>query len=203
MKIGLFLEDQGHDALLSELVRRVAEAEDIRLDLESRNAIGGAGRAVSSYRSYVRDLGRGKEGHFDVLIVAIDANCRGVNEKVIPIRKAAEDAGYAGRVVPAVPDPHVEAWYLSDGVTVAAVAGAGASQSALPSAKCDRGFYKRALADVFRSAGIVSPFGGAEFGLEIAHDLDLERGCASEPSLGRFIGDLRATLRELKSTDLE
>lgn len=58
------------------------------------------------------DLARGAEPYLDILVVAVDANCFGVRQRQNDVRKAIGDS-YAGQVVVATPDPHIERWYLA------------------------------------------------------------------------------------------
>jgi hypothetical protein len=202
MKVALFLEDAAHLAFIGTLLRRVASNEGIDIEVEERNAVGGSGQVMTSLRSYVTDLAKGRAEYADVLVVAIDGNCHGVNERVGSIRATAEQAEFAGQLACAVPDPHVEIWYLADGRAAAVVAGSDTGQPALPQYKCEPGRYKALLEQVFLQSGQSPPLGGSEFGEEIATELDLEAACRAQDSLGRFVDELRAALKQLRASGI-
>lgn len=105
--MGLFAEDDGHRALLHALVERLAAEESVQVGIEVRNAEGGAARALAALKQYGIDLERGVDRFVDVLLVAIDGNCHGGAKRRKQIEAVLRDR-YPGRLVSAVPDPHVE-----------------------------------------------------------------------------------------------
>jgi hypothetical protein len=197
-RCALFLEDAGHDTFVGALVQRIAAEVGAEVSVDTRNASGGAGRAIKSLRRYLKDLDGGAEFTPDVLVIAIDADVGAFQQKRTELIDLASQCSLPPeRIAVAVPDPHIEAWYLCDGAAVASVAGSGATQSMLPDGKRDKTFYKAELERVFESAGVEPPLGGTEYGDEIADAIDLKQGCQRSASLDSFVSDLRAAMKQL------
>lgn len=194
---GYFLEDIAHEYFVRSLVERVVEEERLATQIthDVRNATGGRGRVLSELETLLRDIRGGAVSSFALLIVVIDANCTRLNAMVRDLRQRIARAGYAGRVVLGVPDPHVERWYLSDPQAVRNVA--GASLPSLPRYKCQRDVYKNALRDSFRQAGIELYLDGAEYGPDIVKGMDLYHAGQNDRSLSRFVDELRAAVRQM------
>ena len=193
MKVGLFAEDDGHTALLSPLIERLAGDEGLQVTISERNSAGGAGMVLRSLRSYLLDLNAGREEFLDILVVARDGNCSGFTARHGEITKHVK-ALYAGSLVVAVPDPHIEVWYLADPRAPSRALG-GDAVAKVPTHKCERHRYKRALREAFREVGIFPVAGGVEYGSDIAGQMDLNGACRDDRSLGRFVDDLRSALR--------
>jgi hypothetical protein len=193
MRIGLFSEDEGHRALLESLTSRIAAEEGVEAILEVRNAQGGLGRAIKALKQYGIDLASGIDSYLEVLIVAIDGNCRGTSTRKAQIRDAL-GSRYPGSLVLAVPDPHVELWYLADRHAVAHVLDQNYAAD-VPRQKCERGRYKTALRDAFSRGGVDPVAGGIEFGGDIGQTMDLREACRNDAALNSFVGELRASLR--------
>ncbi len=78
----LFLEDLGHESLIKALVERVAREKRVAIKIKSRSVRGGHGRALAELRQFLRDLRRGHQvGIPQLLVVAIDANCKGLGTR--------------------------------------------------------------------------------------------------------------------------
>ncbi len=101
---------------------------------------------------------------------------------------------YPGRLVLAVPDPHVEVWYLSDPTALPRVLGEDFTAEA-PPYKWERHRYKEALRQACRRAGVEPVAGGVEYGEDVAKAMDLDVACRREEGLGRFRDDLRGAIR--------
>jgi len=141
MKTSVFVEDAAHASFIVGVLERVALTLGVSIDVNVRNAVGGHGAVVGSLRRYVRDVARGRDTFAEVLVVAIDGNCQGSHRVKRAIREVAQREVYPGLVVCAVPNPHIELWYLLDGIAVNTVIGCGGSQPALPEQKCEKGRY--------------------------------------------------------------
>lgn len=199
IRLGYFLEDVGQEAFIITLANRIAEgvgltAQDLHHD--PRSVIGGEGRAMSELRRFLLDVNRGLERVFDVLIVAIDSNCQGYTEKRNEILRVVEQTSYPGTVVCALPDPHIERWYLADPQALRQAIGADVQPEA-PSYKCERGRYKQALRQALRQADIVAPLGGAEYGPEVAGALDIYTVSQKDTAFKHFVEELRGSLSRL------
>ena len=81
LEIALFVEDVAHQAIIGALVQRLAQDARIAVQLDWRNARHGHGKVVQEFADDLRDL-RGQSDYSpDLLIVATDANCKGLNER--------------------------------------------------------------------------------------------------------------------------
>jgi len=196
MRIGYFLEDIGQERFLTALVNRIAQEMGLPshgLRHEVRNATGGRGAVLDELRRFLRDVNHERERPFALLIVAIDGDCHGYRERRDEIRAIVEQSGYPGPVICAVPDPHIERWYLADPHGLQQVLEVG-SIPKVPAYKCERGRYKQALREAIRQTGIAPPLGGLEYGSDIAETLDLYAVGKVDVGFKHFVDELRAGL---------
>ena len=196
IRIGYFLEDIGQEHFLKALVNRVAREKGLpsgRLRHEVRNATGGRGKVMGELRSFLRDVSREREQLFALLVVAIDGDCRSYQGRRNEIRAVVDQSGYPGTVVCAVPNPHIERWYLADPRGLQQVLEVS-SIPVVPLYKCERGRYKQALRDAIRQTGIIAPLGGLEYGPDIAEVLDLYTVGKVDAGFKHFLDGLRAEL---------
>ena len=190
-RVSLFVEDQAHYEFLNALLLRLAGEYGIGVRLDWRNARRGHGMVIRELRQYLRDLLREREDLPDLVVVATDANCKGMNER---IREVAAAGGRGGpRLVCAVPDPHIERWLLLDSAAFKQVFGRGCDP---PDRKCERARYKKKLLDSIVAAGIVPALGGMEYADEIVRAMDLARAGRADQSLARLLDELRAVFRQ-------
>ena len=190
-RVAAFAEDEAHRQVIGALVRRVAEESAASVELEWRSAVGGHGRVATELGRYLTDLERQGEPRPDLVIVATDANCRGLRQRIA-------DLGHPATSVPlvfAIPDPHVERWLLLDGAAFKEVLGKGCDA---PDQKCSRGRYKQLLSDAVRGAGREPLLGGIEYAADIVGHMDLDRATGADASLRRFVEELRRALRGAK-----
>lgn len=188
-KIALFGEDYAHRQIVGVLVQRLADDSHIPVQLDWRSAVRGHGRVVQELGDYLRDL-RNQGGPYpDLIVVATDANCRGLNERVREIQRTDAPAP----MVLAIPDPHIERWLLLDGAAFRNVFGRGCNA---PAYKCGRGEYKKLLADAIYVTGTVPSLGGIEFAEDIIQAIDIERAMQADHSFRQFIEQLRSTFRQ-------
>ena len=186
-EIALFGEDHAHQVVVGALVTRIAEESGIEVGLQWRSATGGHGRVARQLDRYVRDL-RIQGSRPDLIVVATDANCQGLRQRVRQLAPQAPPAP----IVHAVPDPHVERWLLLDGAAFKEVFGHGCEA---PDRKCSRNRYKDLLIAAIRAAGSTPLLGGIEYAKEIIRNMDIERAASADASLRSFVDDLRATFR--------
>ena len=169
-------------------MRRVAEEFHTAIRLDWRNAVGGHGKVIAELDDYMRDLKRQGSPWPDLIVVATDANCKGLNERMREI---------GGRDDPepmifAIPDPHIERWLLLDGAAFKAVFDKGCDA---PDQKCDRGLYKQRLIEAIYATGTIPRLGGIEYAEDIVEQIDIDRAAQVDRSFRRFVEELRNTFR--------
>lgn len=189
-EVALFVEDLAHQQIIGALVNRLAQDCDVRVRLDWRNALHGHGKVVQELGNYLHDLKRQGGPFPDLIIVASDANCQGLNDRLRELR----DPEAPAPMVLAVPDPHVERWLLLDGAAFRTVFGRGCDA---PDLKCSRDRCKQLLIEAIYAAGVTPSLGGIEFAEDIIQHMDIDRAAQSDPSFQRFVEDLRTALRGL------
>lgn len=192
--VSLFVEDFGHQEVISAFVERYGREYGVELIIHPYNVRGGKGKMVTELKQYVRDLSRADGSLPDLLIVGCDANCKGIAE----CRRGLESGlgQYSGKVVYAIPDPHIERWLLLDSAAFKIVLGRGC---AAPDHKCERDRYKNLLLNAVRAAGLRPLIGGIEHAEAIIQEMDLQRMMKSGDSLGDFLEELRTVFGEWMS----
>ena len=187
-EIALFVEDYAHQQVIGTLVQRIAAEGKVNIRLDWRNAVGGHGKVIAELDAYLGDLKRQGSPWPDLLIVATDANCKGLNER-------AREIGHRDDPTPmilALPDPHVERWLLLDGAAFKAVFGTGCDA---PDQKCDRGRYKQRLIEAIYATGTIPRLGGIEYAEDIMQRINIDRAARMDASFRHFVTALRNTFR--------
>jgi len=195
--IAYFLEDFGHEAIIPPLVKRLIREAGKPASLFAHlvlNARGG--RSISSYQKFLDEAKRKKHLCADLLIVGSDGNCKGFAVRRDDIKAVAANPPYS-TVVTAVPDPHVERWYLLDPSALSTVAGI-TKMPPLPAHKCEKGYYKRLLRSAFDHTPIVPPLGGTEYGALVADQMNLYLASKADPGFGEFINGVKSWLKQLE-----
>ncbi len=195
--VGYFLEDRGHAVLLKAFFHRIAAEKGFRPENwkdDVRAARGGG--SIGAFKSFLQDLQVvGNTFPFDLLIVASDGNCKGYLEKrqqlVNYAEKSIQDA--LDRLVFAIPDPHIERWYMDDPGGFNRALGFGALP-VLPSYKCEKGLYKNVMKQAVASSEVYVQFGGYEYGEKIVQEMDIYAAIKTDPSLKHFIDELGSAL---------
>ena len=188
-EIALFAEDYAHQLVIGALVNRIAGEYNIDVRLDWRSAVGGFGKVITEVNNYMRDLIRQGNPRPDLIVVATDANCKGLNERMREI--VSRDS--LPPIIRAIPDPHIERWLLLDGSAFKTVFGMGCNA---PDQKCDRRRYKQRLIEAIRDTGTIPRLGGIEYAEDIVQHLDINRVARSDRSFQRFVADLRNTFQE-------
>lgn len=191
LSMHLFAEDRAHEEFLGHLARRVATEEGCRIELRVVSARGGHGRVISEWKMYPRLLQNTGTALPDLVVVAIDANCKGWNQARTAMLDAAAPE-LRQRTIAACPDPHIERWFLADPQSFVEVVGA---EPRSEPKKCERDRYKWLLLEAIRRGGHIPTLGGIEYALEIVSAMDLYRACRRERSLGAFVNELRDAMR--------
>ena len=199
IRIAYFLEDIAHEKFLRTLVARVAQRTGLSNDdlvEEVRNATGGIPRVLSELRMFLADIQSVSTSPYQILIVATDSNCAKYTAVRGNITAIIQKADYHGPVVLAVPNPYIERWYVMDAEAFKSATGATVV-SKLPRKHRQRYSYKKILREALLSAGIKPILGGAEYGEEIAMQIDLYKAGKADRSFGRFVHDLRKEIGKL------
>ena len=187
-EVALFVEDNAHQKVVGALLRRLADESGLAVRLDWRSAVGGRGRVIRELDRYLVDLKK-QGGHPDLIVVATDANCIGLQQRIKDI-----DASEAvSPVVLAIPDPHIERWLLLDGAAFKSVFGKGCDA---PDKKCDRGRYKHKLFEAVRATGVVPQLGGIQYAEDIVQHMNIESAARADPSFRRFVEELRRIFRQ-------
>lgn len=188
--IALFVEDFAHQSFLLALLLRLSAEFGVEIRMDWRNARRGHGAVVNELKQFLRDMQRGRNALPDLIVVATDANCMGLVERLRQITDVMSKVDVPS--VCAVPDPHIERWLLVDSAAFKVVFGRGCDA---PDQKCERMRYKKMLIDAIRSSGVSPNLGGIEFSEDIVNAMDLNRAGAADASLRKLIEDLRAVFR--------
>ncbi len=170
-----FFEDMAHERFICALVRRAAQAKGVEIEEHILNATHGS-KVWKELRQFLRELAQAQMGFPDVLIIVIDGNCRGHRQVQREIVREIENARVKipiQQVVCAIPDPHIERWYLEDQHALASALPGAHIQK--PRYKCERDRYKNALKAAIRHAGVEPILGGAEYGADVARALEPSR----------------------------
>lgn len=199
IRVGYFLEDVAQEAFVTTLTERIARqvgfsADDVAHD--PRSAVGGHGVVTTELRRFLLDVRRGIEGIPDILVVAIDSNCTGHVAMRNEIEHIVQQTEYPGTVVYAIPDPHIERWYVADPNALAAAVEANVYPEPTRD-KCERGHYKQVIIRALRQACIIAPLGGTEYGPEVANALDLYAVGRADSGFRHFVDQLQGALRIL------
>ncbi len=195
--IAFFLEDSAQEALIPSLVRRlIAEAGLSTEKFEFLILHSRGGGSLRSFKTFLKDA-RKRRYLIDLLIVGSDANCKGFSERRNTILKAGRGSPYLDRIIPAIPDPHIERWFMLD-MKALSKASQLALQGELPAYKCDKGRYKGLLRDVFQRSGVAPPLGGVEYGPDVAVEMDLYHACKLNSGLDSFVREVRAWLKQIE-----
>lgn len=201
IRIVYFLEDRGHETFLKALVNRLAVEKGLKTGEwvdDVRSASGG--KSIEAYRGFLRDIThRGVTNPFDILIVASDGNCKGYQEKKNQLLKFAERVRLSrpDTLVLAIPDPHIERWYMSDPQAFNRAFGSGILP-VLPTYKCEKSYYKKIMQDAIATSSVRPLFGGYEYGERIVEEMSLYEAAKTDGSLKHFMDDFGDAVKQLR-----
>jgi hypothetical protein len=189
-KLVVFCEDSGHEAIVKAILERLVDKDAVRITVLS--ARHGKGRALTELKKYLCDIKKNLVEKPDAVVTAIDANCKGYNEKRKEIEsKIPENLNHI-EFIYAIPDPHVERWLLVDSHAFKNVFGKGCKA---PNQKCEKDHYKKLLRNAIRQAGGTVILGGIEHTEELVKHFDFERIKGLDNSLGKFIDEIMDILK--------
>ncbi len=191
--VDLFVEDRAHEEFILAMLDRLAHGQQRKVTLRVRSARGGHGRALTEFSLYQESVLKGFAGMTvpDILVIAIDANCKPFNTARNEI-EAKVDLQLKDRTIFACPDPHIERWYLADPDSFAEIIGVRPETGRK---KCARDYYKAILSKTLIEAGYPPTLGGIEFAREIVQAMDLYRASKVDGSLKHFLDDAIAMFR--------
>jgi len=187
IRILYFLEDRMQEDFIASLVNRVAKEENIQIENEVRWASGGS-QVKRQFKKFLKNT---KVYDFDLLIVAMDGNCKGHMEKEKEITKSIPE-DIKDKLICCIPDPHIERWYLLDLNALKRAIGENIQINQLPQ-KCEKDYYKSILGNALRSVG--SLLGGPEYAERLVENLDLHILQEKDKGFKRFIDELRRKIR--------
>lgn len=197
LKVIYFLEDRAQEQFMLALVNRIASEVSIPSQLLSSTVMSsrGGSMVLNEFGQFTRDRRKAGVAGAAMIVVAVDGDCQGHAEKASQLLKKVKHTDpFRDILAFAIPDPHIERWYLVD--QVALKKAAGLKQGiAPPPYKCQRAYYKKLLRDALREQDI-SSYDGSEFGAEIARNIsDLHAAGKQDPSFAKFVEEVKRVLR--------
>ena len=195
LSVAFFLEDIGQEAIIPPLFRRVAAEEGMQPDqLECQVLHSRRGGSVAAFAKFLKDAKKSRIVSANLLVVGWDGNCKGFANRRDQILAKATGSPFA-EVIAAVPDPHVERWYLLDIPALSNAAGVHIALSQVP-VKCEKNLYKTLLRQAFDNTEVTPPLGGIEYGERVAERMNLYAAAKQDHGLADFIDKARAWLRQ-------
>ena len=190
-----YLEDPAQGAFIPALTERLITEENRDIaDYSLRVLTSSGGSSIRAYKDFIKKAKRHKNLDANLLIVGSDANCNGFAKRRKQLLEAAKDMPYP-HVITAIPDPHIERWYLLDSQALASAAGV-AIQAVPLAAKCDKNHYKNMLKTAFANQNLFPPLGGVEYGSLVARRMDLYASGTIDHALRDFVNQVQSWLRQ-------
>ena len=194
-RIVFFLEDAAQEAIMPPLFARLLRDGKVageRFELRVLSSRGGD--SIRAYELFLKELASGSQLAPDALVVGSDGNCKGYTVRREQLREIAKSNAPKVSIITAVPDPHVERWYMLDPKALAEVVGCPVV-AAVPAYKCAKDHYKQILREAFRGSGVNPPLGGAEYGPGFADGMNLYAAGKADAGLGDYIAQVRTWIR--------
>jgi hypothetical protein len=191
----LFAEDDAQERFVGTLLKRIASQHGVPIRQRLRSVRGGFGKALEELKCFADECQSGFGVTPDVIVVAVDANCTGFNDRRAQVTRSAGES-LRDRLVLAIPNPHIERWFLLDGAAFRTVLGHGCRA---PDLKCEKDRYKELLIRAVEEAGVQPLLGGIEYAEALAKELDLKRAAAADVGFEKFIDSLAAKFRAIQA----
>lgn len=185
----LFVEDSAQEKFLTALLKRMAAERSVPLTVRIRSARGGLAKVLGQLEDFANAVEKNQVRLPDGLVVGVDANCRGFQERRNAVQSRA--GKLSEFIVHAIPDPHIERWFLLDGEAFKTAVGRGCKA---PDAKCEKERYKRLLNTAVLDAGVQPLLGGAEYAEDIVKDYHIQRVADLDESFGKLVAEFRSWL---------
>jgi hypothetical protein len=195
--INFFLEDSAQEAFIPPLFERLIIEEGFSVDdFQFKILCSRGGGSIQAYKNFIKRTKKRSSLGADALVVGSDGNCNGFAKRREQLLKVAATPPYPV-VFTAIPDPHIERWYLLDSLALSRAIGTGV-QAITPLAKCEKNHYKKLLQEVFENTDVQPPLGGWEYGPVLAKNIDLYHASQKDHALGDFLEQIRVWLRQLR-----
>ena len=197
IQILYFLEDVMQEDFIKSLVNRVAQDSSISpdsLNHDIRSARGGS-TVIPEFSRFMQDTTQPGFSDVDLLVVAIDGNCKGHSGRIRQLdRYIKQSHPLRDKVIYAVPEPHIERWYIMD--QRAFKKGVGVDPPDMPPVKCEKDYYKNLLRKALVESGVTSYFGGAEYAEGIVNNMaSLDSLFDKNAGFREFVEALRSFFR--------
>lgn len=190
-EIVVFAEDSAHEEFIKAVLKRCSIDFKISVTPTFASVRGGHGKAIQELRQFMNEIKRGRKNIPDLIIVALDSNCKGYSEFQKEIDPCVCD--YEHLIIKAIPDPHIERWLLLDSHAFKKVFGKGCNA---PDNKCGRDLYKEKLSQSIAETGTETYLGGTEYIGEIVQKMDFNKMQNSSETIGSFLKDITKKFNE-------
>lgn len=197
-KVAYFLEDRAQEDFIKALVEKVAEVRNYPNPIEHEVVSSrGGSKSIEECREFLEDCEKARQIDADFLVVAIDGNCVGYSEKKREIEvHINQENPFQDRIVYAIPNPHIERWYLYD--QGAFRLATNATPPEIPEYKCKRDYYKGILRKALRDGEVLSLAGGSELASDIVQNIrNINTVARQHDDLQHFIDGLNGQLARL------
>jgi len=192
--IVLFCEDSAHEKFITSLISRLKLELNKDITVIVGVANGGKGVVITKVREYFKKVKEQRVAFPDGVIVGVDANSSGVHKTKKSIYECVPEELW-GKVITAIPNPHIERWLLEDPNAFRQVFGKGCD---FPRGRSSRDLFKRHLVDqIIAAKGIRPPLGGLEYIDDIVNVMDIDGFRSKGDSLGRFLSDATRFMNNL------
>jgi hypothetical protein len=189
LKVLIFVGDVAQENLIKALFVRVARESGLDLSrLEVQSPYSRGGGSIMALKDYINDYGM--ETAADCFVLGSDGNCNGFVEKRKMLEKNLKKSNALDRTILAIPDPHIERWYLIDSSALSYAVGCPVGNYS-PKQKCDKGHYKNLLREAIQSVGVEPLQGGAEYGSEVGTNIDIFKASREDSGFKFFIQQVK------------
>ena len=185
--IGLFVEDFAQEQYIGTLTRKIVQTQECEVVIRPYVSRGGRPAVLNELREFFKLQDHAVEPP-DYIVVGNDGNCQGLNSRRAEVERYVPDT-WKHRAILAIPDPHIEAWFLRD---LPAFHRAVGPCNAPPQRKCSKDVYKEVLKRSTHDALGFAPLDGIENAQAIVSEQDIDVLGSSGADLRSFINGLRS-----------
>lgn len=200
IRILYFLEDRAQEGFIKAIIERIAKEESMPVeDLihDIRSARHGS-HVFIEFKNFLKDTSKSTFSGDDLLVVAIDGNCKGYYDRIKQLEKNIKpEHPLKNKVIYAVPDPHIERWYLMDQKAFKHGIDIKKAPNLAPY-KCKKDYYKQLLHQSLKESNVISLLGGVEYGERIVNQIDdLDKYSCIDPGCQYFVEGLKRYFRSI------